>query len=227
MLPALIDTDSFRPCPERGAQFRRDWALGNDTLIVYLGGTQRFEGVADLLSAARILLVRRKRFRLIVAGEMVQGPFHDDLPGLVKENGLEGCILLPGRLNLQGVLGALAAADILVLPKRHDQANIAGFPQKLTEYLAAGKPVVTTNVGDVPLYLQDGETALLCEPDSPSALADAIQRVLDCPDLARHLADGARKLAVALFDRNVQAKALSDKLKSIHRRGSASAHPSS
>jgi glycosyltransferase involved in cell wall biosynthesis len=207
-IPALIDTRTFRTDPIRGATFRNRWSLGTSPIVGYLGGTQKFEGLNTLLRAFARLREQGLDTLLFLAGDLYKTDLHEDLPSLVAELRLEDSVILAGRLSTEEVIDALSGVDVLVVPKHDERANIAGFPQKLVEYLAAGKPVVATAVGDVPLYLHQGVNAILCCPDDPMALAEAIALPLLNPGLARSLGTAARATAVSHFDKMVQVQGL-------------------
>jgi glycosyltransferase involved in cell wall biosynthesis len=88
----------------------------------------------------------------------------------------------------------LAACDILVSPhgRQADGGEFFGSPTKLYEYMAMGRPIVASAVGQIAEVLEDGRSALLVPPDDPDALCCAINRLIDCPDLRKRLADEVR-----------------------------------
>src|SRR5882672_581080 len=92
----------------------------------------------------------------------------------------------------------LAACDILVSPhgRQADGGEFFGSPTKLFEYMAAGRPIVASAVGQIADVLQDERSALLVPPDDPDALAAAIVRLVDDPCLRIRLGAAARQAAV-------------------------------
>lgn len=66
----------------------------------------------------------------------------------------------------------LKNAEALVLDRPNSLQAQYGFPTKLGEYLLTGNPVVVTKVGDIPLYLKDGVSALLSEDRNPKEFAE-------------------------------------------------------
>jgi glycosyltransferase involved in cell wall biosynthesis len=126
----------------------------------------------------------------VIAGN---GP---DRPAVESERrrlGLESSVRLAGELNDVGEL--LAAADLFVLSTRSE-----GLPLSILEAMAAGLPVVASNVGGVPELVVDGETGLLVPPGDPHALAAAIGRLLDDETLRRQLGAAGRIRASEHFD---------------------------
>jgi glycosyltransferase involved in cell wall biosynthesis len=88
----------------------------------------------------------------------------------------------------------LTAFDVFALPSRFE-----GFPQAVVEAMLAGLPVVATDVGSVSDAIVDGETGLLVRPDDPAALADALLRLRDDPELRARLGRHARDRALERF----------------------------
>lgn len=84
--------------------------------------------------------------------------------------------------------------DLVVLPSLWE-----GFGLVLLEAMAAARPVVASAVGPIPEVVTDGETGLLVPPGDPSALADAVVRVLRDPDLADRLGRAGRARAERTF----------------------------
>ncbi len=106
---------------------------------------------------------------LVVLGE---GPERGRLEGLARE--LDVPVHLLGRVP--DVAAWLSRADVLVHPARWE-----GFGLALLEAMLAQLPVVATRVSSIPEIVADGETGLLVPPEDPTALADALARVLADP----------------------------------------------
>jgi len=88
----------------------------------------------------------------------------------------------------------LSACDVLVSPHtaQADGGEFFGSPTKLFEYMAMGRPIVASAVGQIAQVLRDGDSALLVPPDDPAALSAAILRVVDDPCLRQRLGAAAR-----------------------------------
>jgi glycosyltransferase involved in cell wall biosynthesis len=102
--------------------------------------------------------------------------------------GLDGRVSFPGHVRARDALARMA---VFVLSSYMENAPLA-----LLEAMAAGVPVVATRVGGVPELVPEG-TGLLVPPGDPAALAAAIGRLLDDPELARAQAEAARQHAEA------------------------------
>jgi len=165
---------------------------------------QRF-GAAPAPLAGRVLFVGRlapqKRPDVAVRafGEVLRrhpdahldvaadGPLRGDVEALVGALGLNGAVTLLGQR--QDVPNLLARAQCTLLTSDYE-----GLPLTVLESMAAGVPVVATNVGGIPEVVVDGRTGLLVPPGDPHAAAGAIDRLLADQALARRLGDAGREL---------------------------------
>ena len=91
----------------------------------------------------------------------------------------------------------------------------AGFPFKLGEFLASGKAVVATNIGDVPNYLFNDINAILIEPDSVDEIANALLMLISDPQKRERLGIQARKTAEHCFDSDIVSMKLLSFFKSV------------
>jgi glycosyltransferase involved in cell wall biosynthesis len=87
----------------------------------------------------------------------------------------------------------------LLIPLRPTVQDIARFPHKIGEYCASGRPMVTTNVGEVKEYFKDRETAFVVENYDEQEYARALERILENPVLADRVGKEAMKLAEQTF----------------------------
>jgi glycosyltransferase involved in cell wall biosynthesis len=92
------------------------------------------------------------------------------------------------------VPSALADLDVVVLSSRNE-----GTPVALIEALAAGRPVVATDVGGVRHVVQDGETGWLCGPGDAVGLARLLQKVVSEPETSGRMAEAGRLRVAARF----------------------------
>ena len=88
----------------------------------------------------------------------------------VASLGLAERVEFTGSVERAGLPGLLKEAAAFALPRASGLFSTAGFPTKLGEYLATGKPVVVATTGDIPLYLSDGVDAFFV-PDDTRAFA--------------------------------------------------------
>jgi glycosyltransferase involved in cell wall biosynthesis len=108
-----------------------------------------------------------------------------ELESLVRKAGLDGQVIFTGfRQDIPAIMSAI---DLLVLPSWWEP-----FGRVLIEAMASGKPIVATNLGGPAEIVRDGETGLLVPPLNPTAMAEAICKILDQPKLAAKMGKQGR-----------------------------------
>jgi glycosyltransferase involved in cell wall biosynthesis len=135
--------------------------------------------------------------RLTIVGD---GALRGDLEVAIHQHGLAGRVELLGARD--DVPDILNESDIFVMTSRWE-----GLPLAIMEAMMTGLPVVATAVGGVPEEVVDGETGLLVPPGEPEALARAVQRFLDDPQLRERAGAAGRRRALERF---TEARMLSE-----------------
>jgi len=194
---APIDTHKFQPREKEAAAFRQKYGLQGVPVIGYFGSVWAVKGLKVLLEAAHKLLGSGKPFKLLITGNAARNAL---LIGLINDLGLKDKVVLTGFLASDDLISAMSVPDILVEPKIDHDENRASFPQKLAEYLAMGKPIVASAIGDIPRFLHDRENALLCRPGDPDSLAAALIKLIEDPGLREKLSIEARETAKRYLD---------------------------
>jgi glycosyltransferase involved in cell wall biosynthesis len=121
------------------------------------------------------------------------GPERPRLEQLAAELGVAGTVQFLGQRT--DISDLLPGFDVFVLPSITE-----GMPNAVLEAMVAGIPVVASRVGGVPEIVQDGETGLLIEPESPSDLARALIRLGRDAPLRLSLARNARAMVASRFN---------------------------
>ncbi len=154
-------------------------------LVAAAGRLTPEKGFADLIAAADAL---PPDVDVLVFG---------DGPERARLEAQRAALRTGARVQLAGhrpdAADCVAAADVCVVPSRWEEA----FCLAAAEPLARGRPLVATRVGAIPELVRDGVTGLLVPPADPRALAGAIQRLLDAPELATALGQSGRAHVVA------------------------------
>ena len=136
----------------------------------------------DCLLDALVHVVRQEPEVLcLLVGD---GPDEPNIRRAITAKGLERTVVLLGRRD--DVPAILGATDIFVLPSLHEVTPLA-----ISEAQLLGKPVVASAVGGVPELIEDGRTGLLVPPGDPTALSQALVRVLKDDGLAKRLGRSA------------------------------------
>ncbi len=96
-------------------------------------------------------------------------------------------------------------SSVLLAPLHDDIRSEARFPTKIAEYLGSGRPVVTTDVGEISRYLTDGETAFIAPAADVASFARKICEALDHPAKADSIGQAGAQLAASQFDYSMHA----------------------
>lgn len=123
----------------------------------------------------------------------------------INKLGIENQVTFHGYKNREKITKILQNADILIFPRPNSQQAEYGFSTKLGEYLATGKPVITTDVGEICHYLKDKENAFVCKP-TENALMGKIIEVKNNPQLAMSVGSQGEKTVQKYFNNKIQSK---------------------
>ena len=193
--PNGVDTEKFRP-HVGGDAVRRELGLAEDeTLAGFVGTFGPWHGVLALAEAITLLPANsRVRFLLVGAGRL-----REEVQRIVGAAGKEQRVIFSGHVDHERVPALLDACDMLLSPHvpLADGSEFFGSPTKLFEYMAMGKGIVASRLGQIGEVLVDQETALLTEPGNARELADAILCLSGSSDLRHRLGEAARRAAVA------------------------------
>lgn len=156
-----------------------------------LANLRPVKGIDVLVRAAQQLCERYSHVRFVVAGE---GDQRSELEKMICDAGLQKCFQLPGQVA--DVPGFLSTIDIAVLPSRAE-----GMANAVLEFMAAGRPVVATDVGANRELLDQGRCGLLVPRENPDVLANALARVVSDHKFARQLANAGRDRVIQHYSR--------------------------
>lgn len=161
-----------------------------ETRLALIGRLHRQKGQSILLEALKIMISQGRCLHLFLAGH---GPDEEMLRRQAADLGIAGAVTFCGVVD--DMVAFMADVDIVVLPSLWE-----GMPNVVLEAMCAGRPIVATRLPGIEELVQDGESAVLCEPGRARPLAEAIMRLLNDSDLACRLARAARLQVKEHFD---------------------------
>ena len=136
------------------------------------------KGHAILIEAAKMIVQEFPNVLFVIVGD---GPLREKLQKKVLELNLQDHVLFTGICN--NIPEILALMDLFVLPSLSE-----GMPMALLEAMAAKKPVIATNVGDIPKIIRPNETGILIDPNNAHQLRAALSSLLTNKTKATSLA---------------------------------------
>ena len=157
--------------------------------LAFVGSLTKHKGVHVLLEAFALLEHNpelRGRFKLTLSGASTDHVYTERLQTRARELGVR----MLGKFQPHELPGRLAAADVLVVPS----IWVENQPLAIREAFAAGRPVITSNLGALPESVRDGTDGLLFEPGDPADLARVLGRLVHEPDLLGRLIGGIAQI---------------------------------
>ena len=192
--PNGVDAELFRP-GIGGAEVRREFGIGDSEVVAgFVGTFGPWHGVVQLAEAIKLVPTNLPlRFLLVGSGSL-----HAPVEQMLQAEVVSRRVIFTGSVPHERVPALLDACDILVSPHipLADGSDFFGSPTKIFEYMAMGKGIVASRLGQIGEVLADGETALLVEPGNVSELARAIMALAESPELRGRLGSRAREVAV-------------------------------
>ncbi|HEU4510982.1 MAG TPA: glycosyltransferase family 4 protein [Pyrinomonadaceae bacterium] len=192
--PNGVDVERFRP-GAGGADARRELGIGErDVVAGFVGTFGPWHGVEKLAEAIKAISDDvRARFLLVGKGSL-----YAEVEKQLEAEARAGRVIFTGAVAHGRVPALLDACDILVAPHvpLADGSEFFGSPTKIFEYMAMGKGIVASRLGQIGEVLSDGQTALLVEPGNVDELKGALIKLISDGELRSRLGANAREAAV-------------------------------
>lgn len=170
-----------------------------DLKIFYGGSFNEKDGLVYLIDAFDKVCEKHEDVRLILTGAGSK-PDIERAKNQINSAKNSGRINYMGFLNNSNYFELLNECDIFCMTRIDSNHANTGFPFKLGEFLASGKAVIATQVGDVPKYLTNRENALVIAPSSVHQLLEALLFLIENPDIREQIGKEGRKTAEHYFD---------------------------
>lgn len=209
-IPAGVPVEKVAAWAGSGGEIRRRLGWDGHPVVGIVARLQPWKGQEVFLRAAALLHARRPDVRYAVVGGAIlgrEGTYAEDIERLATELGLARVVHFAGHRD--DVYAWYDALDVVVHASFGEP-----FGLTLVEALALGKPLVASADGGPLEIVEDGRSGLLFPPGDASALAAAVERVLDEPPLAQSLALGARARAAA-FDESLMVGRIAELLRRV------------
>jgi L-malate glycosyltransferase len=164
VIPPGIELPLALPNPTMRAHGRARWGFSNEDFVIgHAGAFTREKGQDVALESARLLAPDVPHARMLLVGD-----------GPERRSPTDGIAVLPGFLD--DLSDFYAALDLFIMPSRSE-----GWGLTALEAMAHGLPVIASDVGGLPELVVPGKTGWLVPPDSPPALAAAIESAASDP----------------------------------------------
>ena len=182
------DLEKFNPKID-GKDIKKKYGI-NSPIVLYLGQLHGGQYAELLLRAVKIIVAKKPDTVFMIVGS---GADLRRLKSLAKELRVDDKVIFTGAVEYSSVPKYLAVADIAVACFEDNDLTRSKSPLKIVEYMASGKAIIASNVGEVPTML--GDSGILTEPGNVYSLAKGIIKFLEDEKLRKECERKARKRA--------------------------------
>ncbi|MDW7726658.1 MAG: glycosyltransferase family 4 protein [Candidatus Methanoperedens sp.] len=183
-----IDTELFKPRNVNESLRKELGIKDGDIVILYVGRLDLVKGVSYLLYAAKEIILHYKNVKFLIVGD---GSLRKEFE-LFAQHFSENIIFTGYREDIPELM---TISNIFVLPSLSE-----GAANVTMEASAVGLPVISTDVGEIPNIILDGNTGILVKPKDINALVIALKKLVDNPALSKEMGIAGRRRMETEFD---------------------------
>ena len=202
LVPNGSDTGMFNPS-DHGEAFREKYSLHGKFIALY-AGAHGMSNDLDIVIQAAGILDEMEDIQFILLGD---GKEKAGLQEQADAMGLGNVLFIP-PLPKKEIAEALAASDTCIAILKPVPLYRKVYPNKVFDYMAAGRPVVLAIDGVVRDVVEAADAGVFVEPGDPSYLADMVHQLSVNPERCRQMGQNGRRLVEERFDRSLQAEQL-------------------
>ena len=188
--------------------------------LAYCGTLNSDKDGVDILVEAFCQALKKGKLstdiKLMLIGDYIDEAFRTTLNNLIEKKKCKDNILFTGKVERLKMPGLLKNAAALALARPDNKQAEGGFPTKLGEYLATGKPVIISEVGEIGYFLKDGENAFIARPGDVESFSEKIHEVFENYSKALEIGIKGRLLVLNEFSYLEQAKKLAGFIGSLN-----------
>ena len=191
VIPNGVEISNFNLNINREEVKRRYGIKPNERIVLFIGRLVPQKGVDTLIKAVPLIIQRHRDAKILIAGD---GWSRTYLEELAKSMGLGDHVRFLGFISDWELADLMVAADVLVVPSVYEPFGIVAL-----EGMAAGTPVVATNIGGLSEIIEHDKTGVLVYPRNPESIAWGVNRVLSDRKYADWLVRNARKKVLEAY----------------------------
>ncbi len=189
------DSEKFSPSIRADA-VRSQCRLTHSVTLGFIGSFNSWHGIQNLAELMLHLTRQNPGITFLLVGE--GGKMKSWLEEFIETHDLTAAVIFAGYVDYADMPRYVAAMDIVLAP----YPNLPFFyysPVKLFEYMAAGKAIVTTKLGQIAEVIDDGVDGVLCAPDDAEEMGRRVAELITKPQLRRNMGEAARRKVVTSY----------------------------
>lgn len=186
IIPNGIDLAKYNTSVDRWAVRGRYGVSPHEKLVLCVGRLVPQKGIEYLIQAIPMISQRRPETKFIIVGD---GWLRDHLEGLAQATGYRWKTIFTGFIPDSEVIALMTSADALIVPSIYEPFGIVAL-----EGMAAGAPVVASQIGGLAEVIEHDRTGILAHSRNPSSIAWGVDHVLSDPDHSKWLVQNAKEM---------------------------------
>jgi len=216
IIPNGVDTKKFYPIYDEallGQWKERLGILKEEIVIAFVGNMAPWQGVDTLIESALRLLLKKRGLIFLIVGE---GRLKDALIHKVANSGFAESFVFTGMVNHNDIPFLVNIADICVAPivSKRNKMTFTGSPIKVYEYIACGKPVISSKFEGLEFIEHEG-VGRLTEPGDVTDLEEALENLVNDPQMRADMGQKGAQIAQQKYDWAWSVKKIEEILKDM------------
>lgn len=200
------DMEQFNPA-RRSPELLSKYQLTDKVIIGFIGSFHAWHGVENMIHAIGHVFMKYSNVAFLLIGQ--GGAMRDKLKELAQEKQFASRIILIDYVDYAAIPEYVATMDICLAL----YPNLPFFyfsPMKVYEYMASGKAVIASRIGQIEDIIQNNENGLLYEPDQTDRMTAALEYLIENPARRTQIGESARKTIEQMHSWKHKAQAWSD-----------------
>jgi len=166
-----------------------------ESFFLFVGGTVYVKTLDLILNAFDLLENQNFHLKLVL-----HGPGMNKIMDRIGSHSKKDMIKVYSNLNYMDLISLYKNAKAHLIPLSNTVQDTARFPNKISEYLASGRPVITTNIGEIDQYFKDMVNALIAKSDDPNLFMEKMQYIVNFPRESERIGEQGYKLGFKFFN---------------------------
>ncbi|MDI6704130.1 MAG: glycosyltransferase family 4 protein, partial [bacterium] len=208
-IPNGIDLESFVEIEGREVT-RERYNFTDKFICMYAGAHGQANALDVIIQTAKILRNYPEIF-LVLLGD---GPEKDRLMDLARKANLTN-VIFKNPVSKKKIPDLLASSDVTIATLAKVELFKGARPNKLFDYMASGRPLICAIWGEASRVVEEAEAGICVEPENPQAMAEAILRLYNNPELRKRLGQNGRRYIFSNCSREVLASQIENILKCL------------
>jgi len=180
VIPNGVDIEKFQ---DTNSKIQIPKLKEEDKILITTSRLVKKNAISDVIRSLEYLSDNIKFLVLGIGDDL------EKLKNLVKEINVEGRVFFLGKISHDELPKYLHISDVFIRPSLSE-----GLGNSFLEAMAAGLPVIGTEVGGIPDFLKDGETGLFCEVSNPKSIAEKVELMLNNDELRKKIIENGKKI---------------------------------